>query len=360
MNNLVLVRSNDIIHDPRVGKTIRSLIKRYSVLALGWNREKFDNDKLKNYPTPVRCLGCRASVGKPSLVLYYPVFWMWIFVQLIILRPTVVHACDLDTVIPCYLYRIIFHRKLVFDLYDRYALAFIPSKYGMLCRFVNTLEEWFCRNTDVLIIVGDNVLHTFRVKPEQYVIIMNCPEFYQLERDKSNAPVFTLVYTSNIARQRGLEQLMEAIKNLEQVKLVIAGKVVDKALYQQLLDISNVEYKGVLLPSDALALEASANAIIILYDLAFPANPNRTFIAMMFGVPLITNVLTQLVREVDCGIVVDYNDINEIRSAIITLRDNPSLCKKYGDNGMKAALEKYNWNIMEQELYKIYDGLLSN
>jgi glycosyltransferase involved in cell wall biosynthesis len=40
------------------------------------------------------------------------------------------------------------------------------------------------------------------------------------------------------------------------------------------------------------------------------------------------------------------------------LRDDPKLRKRLGENGRKAYLEKYNWDIMEQKLYKIYDELL--
>src|SRR2546425_13352653 len=111
MIDIVLVKSNTIIYDPRVIKIVRSLTKRYSVLGLGWNRENLERDKLKHYVIPIRCLNRSAPFGKPTIILHYPLFWLWIFAQLSILKPTVVHACDLDTVIPCYFYKIIFGKK---------------------------------------------------------------------------------------------------------------------------------------------------------------------------------------------------------------------------------------------------------
>jgi hypothetical protein len=33
----------------------------------------------------------------------------------------VVHACDLDVILPCYVYKKLFRKKLVFDILDRYA-----------------------------------------------------------------------------------------------------------------------------------------------------------------------------------------------------------------------------------------------
>ena len=46
---------------------------------------------------------------------------------------------------------------------------------------------------------------------------------------------------------------------------------------------------------------------------------------MMCGIPVITNVASKLVQRVGCGIVVDYNDHDEIRKAIVSLRDDPLL-----------------------------------
>jgi glycosyltransferase involved in cell wall biosynthesis len=80
---------------------------------------------------------------------------------------------------------------------------------------------------------------------------------------------------------------------------------------------------------------------------------------MMCGVPIITNVAHEIVNETGCGIIVEYDNKEQIKEAIITLRDNPELRKRLGTNGRKAFLEKYNWNIMEQKLYKIYDDLLN-
>jgi glycosyltransferase involved in cell wall biosynthesis len=113
-----------------------------------------------------------------------------------------------------------------------------------------------------------------------------------------------------------------------------------------------------------LHLEASSDVMIALYDLNLQTQNkfvmgNKLFEAMMCGVPIISNVAPELIREVDCGIVVKYDNVDEIRNTIIKLRDNPELRKRLGSNGRKAFLEKYNWNRMEQQLYEIYDSLLN-
>ena len=103
--------------------------------------------------------------------------------------------------------------------------------------------------------------------------------------------------------------------------------------------------------------------MVVLYNLEYRYNqlssPNKIFEAMMLGLPVITNMEPRLVNEeVGCGIVVDYNNTDQIKAAVVYLRDNIELRRRLGMNGRKAFLQKYNWTNMEQSLYKIYDELL--
>lgn len=65
-----------------------------------------------------------------------------------------------------------------------------------------------------------------------------------------------------------------------------------------------------------------------------------------------------IVCEEDCGLVVDANNVEEIRNAIIKLRDNPELCKEFGANARKAYEQRYIWEIMEQRLVDLYRELI--
>jgi glycosyltransferase involved in cell wall biosynthesis len=87
---------------------------------------------------------------------------------------------------------------------------------------------------------------------------------------------------------------------------------------------------------------------------------NKTLEAMMGGIPIITNLSPELVKEFGFGIIVEYGNIDQIRSAITRLRDDPELCKRLGNNGRKAFLQKYNWSIMERKLYDEYENLLKS
>jgi glycosyltransferase involved in cell wall biosynthesis len=81
---------------------------------------------------------------------------------------------------------------------------------------------------------------------------------------------------------------------------------------------------------------------------------------MMCGKPILVNNGTSTadkVVEENCGLVVDANNITEIRDAIVMLRDDPELRMKLGANGRRAYEERYSWEIMEQRLITLYQEL---
>lgn len=362
MVDVAIVRSHNILYDSRVRKIAESINKKYSVFVLGWDRRGISKKNISDNLMKFKLFSLQAPIGRPSLIWYLPFFWSWVFIKLVTLRPQVVHACDLDTVIPCSLYKTIFGKKLVFDVFDRYAMANIPQKNKFLYSFVTTLEESYSEHADVLITVGKNVLRTFKRKPKYFEIIMNTSEDHPMKKDNHEKNLLTLVYTGAIVRNRGIEQVTAVIKDVEGVELVVAGWVIDNELLNELMKMPNVKYVGLLEPADALTLEGNSDVMVILYDLKIQnhnfANPSKTFEAMMLGLPIITNVTHDIIKDAEFGIIVNYEDLDQIKSAIISLRDNAEIRKRLGENGRKAFERKYDWKMMEQKLYKIYDGLL--
>jgi glycosyltransferase involved in cell wall biosynthesis len=371
---IVIISRSYAINDSRLIKYVRSLSKKYSIVVLGWNRKDEISSKNKKNTDSMnlRLLNLKAPYGKQKrtsylrMMIYYSFFWTWIFVQLIIHRPRVVHAFDLDTVIPCYIYKKLFRKRLVFEIADRYAMNAIPKKFRLIYSFVNRLEDSFAKKADLLITVGDKFLNTIKCKPKKSVVILNCPEDYNIdEKMKVKDTIFTVVYTDRvITRIRGVSDMVAAIRNLKNVTLVIAGNFIDQEFYAEIAESKNVRYVGALKPDDALELEAASDVMIALYDPENPQTeicmPTKFFESMMCRIPIITNIRSDFVNEIGFGIIVEYGNIEQIRSAIISLRDNPELRKRLGDNGRKAFVEKYNWGIMEQKLYEVYTEIIKS
>jgi glycosyltransferase involved in cell wall biosynthesis len=72
---------------------------------------------------------------------------------------------------------------------------------------------------------------------------------------------------------------------------------------------------------------------------------NKTLEAMMGGIPIIMNLSPEFVNEIGFGILIEYGNIGQIRSAIIRLRDDPELRKKLGSNGRKPKAHFSNFSF---------------
>jgi glycosyltransferase involved in cell wall biosynthesis len=361
LTDVAIVASNSIFRHPRIWKIANSLKKKYQTSAFGWNREGISSQDIKRYIVSLSLCGIKAPFGKPTLILYYPIFWTWILFKLLAKKPSVVHAIDLDTLLPCFLYKLILRKKLVYDVHDRYA-GYVPPVHTNLYKIINQLEESLAKHANVLVTVSAKVQDTFRLRPKDCVVIMNLSEDFKLNKSKLREATLTLVYTGLICKDQGLDIVAAALEGLEGVRLVLAGRIVDKSLVDKMLTLPNVKYVGLLERTDSLKLESDSDVMMVLYDLQYRKNqlssPNKIFEAMMCGIPLITNMETDFVREIDCGITVEY-DVEQVRDAIIKLRDDTVLRTRLGNNGRKAFVEKYNWGNMEKKLYQIYDKLLN-
>lgn len=389
MIDVAFVRSNSVIHDARAIKILRSLTKKYSALILGWNREGYHQKEINSLKKEIInersgiadskshvhaiVLSLQAPIGRQSLysyasmILYFPIFWTWILFKLFKYRPKIVHACDLDTILPCYIYKLIVHGKIVFDVFDRYAMTFIPINFGALYKFVNGVEEFFCGRADVLIAVGEDILTTFKKRPARCIIISNYAEDHSFGiAGKRDHGFLQIAYAGPVRTGRGLKNIALAIKDISNVEFYIYGPLVDKKLLADLLMTRNVKYRGFLPNEEYYKGICEADALIALYDPQGDLQRksynrsvhNKTFEAMMCGIPIITNVAWDLVRSANYGIIVDHDNITEIKNAIIVLRDDPDLRNQLGRNGRKAFVDKYNWNILEKELFTLYDELL--
>lgn len=183
--------------------------------------------------------------------------------------------------------------------------------------------------------------------------------------------IFTLFFAGLLMRKKALnlDKIFEAINNIEGVKIIIAG-------YGDLVDDINelshnmngkIEFIGEIGRAEVLERSAKANLLFILRDPIVLVNKyicgSKVLEAMMCGTPILVNKLNpptaKKVLEERCGVVVDAANIEEIRDAIIKLRDNPGSCKELGANGRRAYEGRYSWVIMENRLIECYNKLMT-
>jgi glycosyltransferase involved in cell wall biosynthesis len=100
-----------------------------------------------------------------------------------------------------------------------------------------------------------------------------------------------------------------------------------------------------------LRILGSCDIGLILYqrDFGVRCMPNRLFEYMAAGIPVIAPdyaiEIRDIVRECDCGLLVDCERPEAIAEAIQELGANPIEARRLGNNGRKAFGRKYNWEV---------------
>ena len=114
---VLIIRSKP--SDPRAERVANALKYHYKVTFLGWDRESEYPKSEKNEYYDIKRLKLRAPYGDIRLVIYLPIWWIFIIIFLITKNYDIVHVCNFDSLVAVMIARF-FKRKfrVVYDIYD--------------------------------------------------------------------------------------------------------------------------------------------------------------------------------------------------------------------------------------------------
>jgi glycosyltransferase involved in cell wall biosynthesis len=369
-----MLLSNPATYDMRPLKEANSLVKNgYKVVILAWDREG-------NYPRQTLSNGLlirRFNFKSPysqgiRRVIGFFFYYVWCVFSSFGLNFQAIHCHDVDTLFCGILIKMLrFGRiKLIYDMHD-HPIIFLEKfpKAHFLVKVVFAMAKHY---TDHVIVVNDGFLEYLSkmgFQREKIATIMNVPpksKCSSFNVANHNREKFTIFYYGSIGVQKGVHKLIEAVKDLRCVELLLAGKGDLVPIVKNLeKKYSNIKYLGWISTSEIDRLIKKTDLIPCLY---VPnninhilASPGKLFTAMAHGVPVLVpegSYQAKIVRKYECGIVVDINDTVKVRKVISKLASSANLCRKLGENGIKAVNELFNWQIMEKRLIMTYNSLM--
>ena len=371
---ILICRSNPVAPDPRVEKEAATLTEAgYVVAAIAWDQtaslpviEHTENLTIERIPIRVKNAH---GLGNLPYVLVWQVRLLW---QLIAKRNTydIIHACDFDTILPALVINGIWHKKLIYDIFDFYAdmMRLTPKPIVYILRHI---ELWAINQVDAIILPDTSRYQQIKGShPKKSVVIYNSPQetipSEGIKRIGNTDSHFRLAYVGNLQVQRGLLHLLDILKRYPDWELDLAGFGPDEALILDYVKgMPNIRWHGRVPYSRALDLNRRADVLIALYDPSVPnhryASPNKAFEAMMLGKPVIvarnTNV-DEIIEQVNCGLVVDYEDIATLETALLLLRNDPKVRNRMGYQARKAYEETYSWEKMKVRLLNLYKEIV--
>lgn len=369
---VVFVKSNVIDRDVRLPKVIEALRRSgYAVTFLCWDRREYQASKFEqsqNYEE------IKLSLKAPmdfKILFFIPIWWCFVLLRLMVFKWDVAQATNFDSIVPTIIAGKLKRKPVVYEILDTYEDSIVLPK--VVRRACIEVDKVFIRLASGIILADEAQIEEFGGIPNSKIVtIYDSPPDILDKTDiiHRKNDTFTLYYGGWLYKSRhlGLDKIVSAIKSIEGIKVVIAGHgdLVEEVREWSRQLPEKVQFVGRLSHNEALKQKANAD---LLFQLRDPLIPAYKYIcgctlleAMMCSKPILVNKGTAAASKVsqeDCGSVVDANNIEELREAILKLKENRELLKELGANSRKAYEQRYSWVLMEWRLITLYQELLS-
>lgn len=316
---IVLLRSTDGNPDSRLQKYI-DFIERATLpyCTICWDRDnRFQNNEKHIYYQKRALYGSGWKNIKGLLG-----FNLFLFRWLLSHRKDIhiIHACDFDTILPAILMGLLFHKKVIYDIFDWYADS---RNLGFLQYFVLLLERINLKCADVTIICEEERIKQLCCAPKCLWVLPNIPNLNQIDIGtdllNGNDSIIRLSYVGILSRSRGLEKILKYLAGNTRYSLDIAGFGELKNLVEKYADsCNNIIYHGTVPYSEGLKIMKKSDLILALYETNIPnhiyAAPNKYYEGLFLGIPILTTkgtLVGEKTEKLETGFAIgeDYNDI---------------------------------------------------
>jgi glycosyltransferase involved in cell wall biosynthesis len=293
------------------------------------------------------------------------------------------HCNEMDSWVIGVVLKIARRKPLIFDVHEIYSsnlaeTRFPPALRPAVMAAVRAAYRAFLPFTDRLVLAKGSVTIDFPKTRVPQLVVANYVEVTPEDKtaaiaahDHSALP-FTLIHIGLIGRARGWPQLLDALKRSDsRIQLKVVGTFNDGSLpqFEAAVRSSGLEDRVTVtawIPYEQVHREtlSAAAGVIIFQPVRLNhthALPHKLFDYMRAAIPVIVPgfavEVAQIVRDADCGLIVDPTDAAAVADAMNRLLRDPDLRQRLGKNGREAVLRRYNWDIEAAKLVRLYQSL---
>ncbi|MBL8048637.1 MAG: glycosyltransferase [Chthonomonas sp.] len=215
--------------------------------------------------------------------------------------------------------------------------------------------------------------HVDRFAPGKSVVLQNYPiqgELPVVEAIPYEQRPNLAVFSGGLTRDRCAREMVEAIGLVEprfDASFWVAGTFDDQALLDELAQIpgwKRTEFAGYIKHGDLYRKVVNAKVGLATmapekYEQDFSAN--KIYDYMMAGLPIIASpnrTWIKTLEEHKCGIILRDGSAQALADAMNAMFSDPAGSQQMGENGRRAALEKYTWEAEERKLLALYERLI--
>ena len=370
MKKVILSVTNDLVTDQRLEKVCGFLVKNgFDVTLVGRRYRNSPELSPRNYHTK------RLHLFFKKGFAFYAEYNLRLFFYLLFKKCDILVANDLDTLLPNFLVSRIRRKKIVYDSHEYFCglpelegRGFVKSFWKKIERFcfpklptvttvshsiANIYDQEYPNRSDAV-----QVVHNYPVA--QPPALTETRQTLNLPSDKK-----IIIMQGAINKDRGAEELILAMKEIEDALLLIIGNGDVVPVLKQIVNKDNLQTKVRFVPrvgpeklyqytalSDlGCSLEKDTN---VNYRFALP---NKLFDYIRARIPVLVSALPEMRKVIDesgVGVAIESHEPHDIAEAINAMFSDKGRYAEYKHNTVAAAA-RYCWENEEKILRRVYD-----
>lgn len=290
-------------------------------------------------------------------------------------RPDVYHLHDPELLWVGLLLKLSGHR-VVYDVHEDVPKQ-IMNKFWLHPRarrfpaWVATVVEAVCGKLfDAIVTATPAIAEKFPAA--KTVVVQNFPERTIAEQGTSptgGARRYAFAYAGGLNVVQGVREIMTVAALLpEDARGVVAGWFDSDGVEPEVKASPGwrkIDYLGVVGHAKVIKSMRSASCgLVIDHPISnyLDSYSTKMFEYMACGIPVVCSdfpLWTRIVSSEDCGVAVDPLDPPAAADAVAHLWKDPEEARRLGENGRRAILERFNWEVEFAKLDALYQRLMN-
>lgn len=363
---------NSVWYDPRVRKQIAEYLNNgVDLVCVGYECPRYDAEKIRQMP-------CRVNVvmrdtryeGKQRSILKKlkreRIAQKAVCDAIVAEKPDVIHANDLDALIPAYKAKKILNCKLIFDSHEICTENNYLIDKRLYAFYLRVKEKHICKKVDRVVCVSNAAAEYLGSKynMQKPMVVTNCSLKSEQCYSEQKNPGFEVLNHGQFYAGRGYDIMLEAAPLLEkhpEIKLALRGfGVLENELKARAAELKAenvIFYPKVLVnelipeASKAMVGVAITQGICINFKVSVS---NKLFEYASAGLPVIMSDIPEhryLNEKYHFGIIIPEDTPEAFAKAVIKLYEDKEFYNTCAENAKRLS-DEINW---EAEFGKLLD-----
>lgn len=289
------------------------------------------------------------------------------------------------------------HIPFIYVLQDIFPDSLVGTgmthKGSLLWKIGRRIENFTYRNADKIVVISQDFKRNIMAKgvPEEKIeviynwvdqnAVVDVPREQNKLFDKYHIDPskFYITYSGNIGLTQNMDMLLEVMEELKteepDVRLVLIGEGAYKEQVEKIVaekNLSNVAMLPFQPYEDIGHVFSLGDAGLVISKPGVGENsvPSKTWSIMSASRPVLANFDENELKEIvcgtstgsvsaaPCGIFTKAGDKEAFKEAILTLYNNPELCKEYGRNGRQFVMDNLTKEVGTQKYVNVIKSVV--